>query len=188
MKRILAHIKVLNLDNGKVYEGDSIDEMGGLLTPYYYEKLIIEDIDYNTGVLKLNWPKITLKSGVPAHVSKHNYHLDIDIDYKMVDDGVPCNSDTLYIELKPFGTGEDDYILPYRLGAKTPSDYFYQVEIVSLNGEEVTLRVKEIDYCVKLHKYAIHKDLEYFTTGNPNDPVDTKGTEIMMTLKRKDQH
>lgn len=185
MKKIMAHIKIFDINNGKVYEGDSNDEKRYLMTPYYYETLPIEDVNYQTKELKLTWPRIILESGKHAFVEKHNYHLNIDIDYEMIDDGIKCNKESLYIELKPFGTNEDIYILPYELGAKTPENYFYQVEVVALNNEEVILKVRGLEYVVKLHKYAMHKDLEYFTTGNPNDPVDTKGTEIMMTLRRK---
>ena len=194
MKQLFAHIRMVDEKNGEVKEANMNKEPDYLIFwfPRSYESFSIESIDYDKEEVKLTYPKVTLKSGQQAHFEHYNYHLDVTIDFRMEDDGVPCNEDTLYIHLLYLNYGPDTsesatYDLPYRVGAKTPDDSYYKVEVKELNKEEVVLSANGHDFKVQLHKSALRNDKYGIPTGAPNDPVDYVGPSLTMELKRKDQ-
>lgn len=193
MKQIFAHIKTVDEETGKVREADLSKDTDNLTFWFdrSHEYFTIRSIDYDTGDLELEYPRITLKSGQSVHFEHYNYHLDVTIDYRMEDDGVPCNEDTLQIKLEylnyePNNSSSSEYILPYRLGAETPENFPYKAVISELKNEEVVLSVKDKLYTVQLHKGNCRNDQYGVATGVPNDPVDYIGPRLFMTLERKE--
>ena len=191
MKQIFAHIKTVDEETGKVQEADLSKDIGNLTFWFdrSHEYFTIRSINYDTGDIELEYPRVTLKSGQSVHFEHYNYHLDVTIDYRMEDDGVPCNEDTLFIKLKYFNYGPNtsesaEYILPYRLGACTPDDFPYKVVVVELKNEEVVLDVNGNLFTVQMHKESCRNDQHGFATGVPNDPVDYIGPKLFMTLER----
>lgn len=190
MKILVMHICVLDANNGKQYVGDWIGDGRYIKLPND-SSIEIADVDYTSGDVVLYYPRVTIHSGEHAHIERFRTHLTVDIDYRMVDDGVPCNEQTLAIELHCIDTGRGNakVYLPYRLQAETVTKpHPYKIAVKALKGEEVLLTVDgDKEYTVKLCLYAKHSDMYPYATGAPNDPVDYAGSEVFMTLVRLDQ-
>ena len=147
-------------------------------------------IDFKNGDIETQEGDI-VHSGVPFKIEQS--FIVTTICYKMEDDGVSCNEDTLYIHLECFNSKngkKQEVDLPYRKGASVVlNPHPYQVTVLDLNNEEVILELKNGDkvtnYLVQLYNFASQNDEEYYATGNPNDPVDTAGPYIYMSLLRR---
>ena len=151
-------------------------------------------IDFKTGDIETKEHGI-MHSGVPFTEEKS--FMWTKVYYKMEDDGVPCNEDTLVLHLEcvnfPGGSkpvAREHVDLPYRKGASiTLTAYPYQATILELNDEEVTVEVKNGDktatHVASLYRYVEQKDESYYATGNPNDPYDSAGSSLTLYLRRK---
>lgn len=103
------------------------------------------------------------------------------------------NEETLIIHLRCYNSAnreEQEINLPYRFGAEvklTPHPYL--IKVIRLDDEEVELEVddgkKITKHIVQLNNRAERNDEWPYATGNPNDPVDTKGPILYMSLVRK---
>ena len=192
MKQIFAHIIVVDEETGIKQEADLKENKGSLTFwfPRSYQSFAIRSINYDIGEVELDYPNVKLQSGQCVHFEHFNYHLDVTIDYRMEDDGIPCSEETLCIKLQylnygPYTSESAEYVLPYRLYAKTPEDFPYNVEVTELKNEEVVLRVNDQFYTVQLHKESCRNDQHGVATGVPNDPVDYIGPRLFMSLERK---
>ncbi len=147
-------------------------------------------IDFKTGDIETKFDGV-LHSGVPF--VKKDSLIILTVTYKMEDDGVPCNEDTLYLHIEFWNS--DNHTnqiadLPYKEGAKMLMEpHPYEVSILKLNGEEIEVEVKDEEkttkHLVQLYLYAERDDQHSYATGNPNDPVDTAGPKIYLYLMRK---
>lgn len=169
MKRLRAHLDMyeakLGIDSPHIVS----DWNGG--TPRYIEFKVpngfpywfeYTNIDYETGDITLSGVKErTIKSGVRYILKDYNYRYDGYIDYEMYDDGVLCNSDTLYLSIEENdydwrpgstgGKGRKKHTLPYQEGVTLKAELQdYTLQIVKLRNEHVDLLVNGKNYTVSL--------------------------------------
>ncbi|MCR5348923.1 MAG: hypothetical protein K6E59_04870 [Bacilli bacterium] len=171
-------------------EGYLEPDCSGLQTPELSSFLGIEYIDFKTGEIKNDKQEI-MKPGVP-YVMENSFMVTT-VCHRMEDDGAPCNEDTLYLFVECFNSKNNqrqNVDLPYRKGASvllTPHPY--QVTVLEVDEENVTVEIKDDEstttHFVQLYHRTSRNDEEWYATGNPNDPADTIGPIIYVTLMRK---
>ena len=193
MKTITLHIVKDYLDDRKDRHfedrGPLDDDKYVLSTANMTSYLGIKKIDFEQGTIETG--EGILRSGVPFE--KEESILKTVVTFVMEDDGVPCNENTLFIHLncRNSANGERQEVdLPYREGASvTLSPHPYRVSVLRLNNEESELEVddgkKATKHLVQLYCPKERDDEWSYATGNPNDPVDTTGPKLYMSLKRK---
>ena len=113
--------------------------------------------------------------------------------FLMEDDGVSCCDETLYLFIECYETAlnrKQTVKLPYRVGATLITEpHPYQVTILETNNEEVLIEIKDeakkTTHLVQLHRKIERNDEYGYATGAPNDPWDTHGPKIYVSLRRK---
>lgn len=113
--------------------------------------------------------------------------------FLMEDDGVSCCDETLYLFIECYETAlnrKQTVKLPYRVGATLITEpHPYQVSILETNNEEVLIEIKDeaktTTHLVQLHRKIERNDEYGYATGAPNDPWDTHGPKIYVSLRRK---
>lgn len=131
-------------------------------------------------------------SGQTYDISDDYYNKSF--SFLMEDDGVPCCDETLYLFIDCWETAlnlRQEVELDYRVGATlTTTPHPYQVTVLETRGEEVLIEIKDEEktttHLVQLHRRIERNDEYGYATGAPNDPWDTHGPRIFVSLKRKE--
>ena len=150
----------------------------------------IKSINYDTKEITEEKGRV-FSSGQTYDISDDYYNNSF--SFLMEDDGVICCEETLYLLIECFETAlnqEQTVELPYRVGATLiTKPHPYQVTVLETNNEEVLIEIKDetktTTHLVQLHR-GIERNDEYgYATGAPNDPWDTHGPKIYVSLMRK---
>ena len=194
MKRIKLSINKQYTD-GRKYdhffdEGYLEPDCNSLATKDLTSYLLIKHINFQNGEIEINNGGV-IQSGVPYEIKESFMVTTICCD--MEDDDVPCNEDTLYLNVKctnSVNQKKQTISLPYNKGAYVKMEpHPYEVTILDTNNEEVTVEIKDdkktTTHLVQLYNGVSRSDEFWYATGNPNDPADQAGPVIYLTLMRK---